>query len=82
MAELVKFLLWLVWQLLSSSANDAKNERQRASYCLDYLVPRYSNKGHGLHIRGIKGERLQAVFSGDCGRKVFITLGVASAWLW
>lgn len=29
-----------------------------------------------------KCEKLQAVFCGDCESKVFITLGVAFAWLW
>lgn len=32
--------------------------------------------------RVFKCEKVQAVFGGDCVNKVFITLGVASAWLW
>lgn len=29
-----------------------------------------------------KSEKLQAVFCGDCGSKIFITPGVAFTWLW
>lgn len=82
MAELVKFLLWLVWQLLSCSENEAKNKRQQVSYCLDYLVTLILIK-YMVFVSGVfKCEKLQAVFCGDCGSKVFVTLGVASTWLW